>query len=156
MEKTNVMRLLEAAHIPYQAVTYEYDESDLNGLHMARQLQLPPEQVFKTLVTVGSDGKLYVFCIPVSNELHLKKAAQAAGVKSVEMLKQSQLLPATGYLRGGCSPIGMKKAYPVWIDESAQLWDNIYVSAGRRGCQVRLQPADLMKIVNAAEADLTI
>ena len=154
-EKTNVMRLLERDGIAYRVATYPWDESDLSGLHAAQALQMPPEQMFKTLATRGADGGIYVFCIPVSNELNLKKAAHAAGVKSIELLHLTQLLPTTGYIRGGCSPIGMKKSYPTWIDESAELWDEIAVSAGRRGCQVILAPADLLRAADAAEADLT-
>lgn len=156
MEKTNVMRILDKAQKPYRTASYEYDESDLSGSHAADALQMPQEQVFKTLVTRGADGGIYVFCIPVCSELDLKKAAKAAAVKSIEMLPLVQLLPTTGYMRGGCSPIGMKKTYPVWLDETAQLWDEIAVSAGRRGCQVILPPDVLREQVNAGEADLTV
>ena len=155
MEKTNALRQLDAAGIPYRTAEYAYDESDLSGLHAAQAVGMPPEQLFKTLATRGSDGGIYIFCIPVSNELNLKKAARAAGVKSIEMLHVAELLPTTGYLRGGCSPIGMKKHYPTWLDESAQLWDEIAVSAGRRGCQVILAPDALAQLVHAGEADLT-
>ena len=156
IEKTNVMRILDKAAVAYRTATYEYDEHNLGGTHVAEVLQMPQEQVFKTLVTRGADGGFYVFCIPVCNELDLKKAARAAKVKAIEMLPMTQLLAATGYIRGGCSPIGMKKAYPTWFDETARLWDEISVSAGRRGCQVILAPAELIAQVGAGEADLTI
>lgn len=156
MEKTNVMRILDKAERTYRTASYGYDESDLGGLHAAEAIGMPPEQVFKTLVTRGADGGFYVFCIPVCSELDLKKAARAAGVKSIEMLPVAQLLPTTGYLRGGCSPIGMKKAYPTWLDETALLWDEIAVSAGKRGCQVILPPESLMEQIRAGEADLTV
>ena len=156
MEKTNVMRILDRAGKPYRTASYEYDESDLSGIHAAQALQMPAEQVFKTLVTRGADGGIYVFCIPVCSELDLKKAARAAGVKAIEMLPLAQLLPTTGYLRGGCSPIGMKKAYPTWVDETAQLWEEIAVSAGKRGHQVILSPETLLEQVRGKEADLTV
>lgn len=156
MDKTNVMRLLDAAGIAYRVAEYAYEESDLSGKHAAEVLHMPLEQMFKTLVTTGAAGAIYIFCIPVSNELHLKKAAKAAGEKAIELLHLNQLLPTTGYLRGGCSPIGMKKTYPTWIDETAQLWDEIAVSAGRRGCQIILSPTDLIAYIRAGEADLTI
>jgi len=156
MDKTNVMRILDKAGCPYRTASYEYDEADLSGTHAAEALGMPEEQVFKTLVTHGADGGIYVFCIPVCSELDLKKAARAAGVKSIEMLPLVQLLPTTGYMRGGCSPIGMKKAYPTWLDETAQLWDEIAVSAGKRGCQVILPPTILEEQIRAGEADLTV
>ena len=119
MTKTNVMRLLDQAKIEYTALEYEFDENDLGGEHAADFLGLPYDQVFKTLVTRGSKGGIYVFCIPVDLELDLKKAAQCAGEKKIEMIHVKELLGLTGYIRGGCSPIGMKKKYPTFIDETA-------------------------------------
>ncbi len=154
-DKTNVMRILEAADISYRAAEYPWSEDDLSAQHAAAVLGIPSERMFKTLVAVGSDGGVRIFCIPVSNELNLKKAAKAAGVKAIEMLHLQQLLPTTGYLRGGCSPIGMKKAYPTWIDETAELWEEISISAGRRGCQVIVRPDALITLIGARTADLT-
>ena len=154
MTKTNVMRLLEAAGIPYEALEYEYDENDLSGGHAADFLGLPREQVFKTLVTRGAGG-LYVFCVPVCSELDLKKAASACGEKKIEMIHLRELQDLTGYLRGGCSPVGMKKKYPTYVDETAVLYDRIAVSGGRRGVQIRLDPAALCGYLQADMADLT-
>lgn len=156
MDKTNVMRILDKAGISYRSAHYEYTDSDLSGLHAAKALQMPPEQVFKTLATRGANGGIYIFCIPVCSELDLKKAARAAQVKAIDMLPLAQLLEVTGYLRGGCSPIGMKKLYPTWLDETAQLWDQIAISAGKRGCQVTLSPEALLRQIPASLADLTI
>ena len=156
MTKTNVIRLQEKAGIPFRTAEYEVDESDLSGVHVARQLGQPCEQVFKTLVLRGAKLGPFVCCIPVAEEVDLKKAADAAGEKKVEMLPMKELLPTTGYIRGGCSPVGMKKKYPVWLDETAELYDEIAVSAGVRGMQVILAPQDLMGFVGARVADLTI
>lgn len=155
MTKTNVMRLLEAAGIAYRTAEYEYDESDLSGLHAAEQVGMPAEQVFKTLVTRGDKTGIIVFCIPVDMELDLKKAAIVSKNKKVEMIHVKELLGLTGYIRGGCSPIGMKKKYPTFIDETCILFEEIAVSAGVRGAQVILDPQELMKYVGAAEADVT-
>lgn len=155
MTKTNVMRLLDAAKIAYSALEYEYDENDLSGGHAADFLGLPQEQVFKTLVTRGSKGGFYVFCIPVNTELNLKKAAGACGEKKIEMIHVKELLGLTGYLRGGCSPIGMKKKFPTFLDETAILFDLIAVSGGQRGLQIRLNPNELAKYVEANFVDLT-
>lgn len=155
MTKTNVMRLLEAAGIAYRTAEYEYDESDLSGLHAAEQVGMPAEQVFKTLVTRGDKTGIIVFCIPVDMELDLKKAAIVSKNKKVEMIHVKELLGLTGYIRGGCSPIGMKKKYPTFIDETCILFEEIAVSAGVRGAQVILDPQELMKYVEAAEADVT-
>ena len=140
MNKTNAMRLLDAAHINYDITEYEYDEKDLSGLHAADNLGLSYYEVFKTLVCIGNDKEHYVFCIPVDMELDLKKAAKAANIKSVEMIKMKDLLPLTGYMRGGCSPIGMKKQYKTFIDENAILVEYIYISGGKRGVQIKLKP----------------
>ena len=155
MTKTNVMRLLDAAKIPYRAAEYEVDENDLNGMHAAEGIGMPPEQIFKTLVAKGERGGYAVFCIPVCCELDLKKAAKAAHAKKIELIHVKDLLATTGYIRGGCSPIGMKKPFPTYIDETAQLYDEIGVSAGCRGCQVLLDPMRLTDYVNATLCDLT-
>ena len=155
MNKTNAMRLLDAAGIAYRPVEYEYDESDLGGNHVAAQTGMDPDQVFKTLVARGERKGILVFCIPVSCTLDLKKAAAVAGDKKVEMTHMKELLGLTGYVRGGCSPIGMKKKYPTLIDETAQLFDRIYVSAGMRGHQIIVAPDALAEFVEAKYADLT-
>ena len=155
MTKTNAMRLLEAAGIKYETASYEYDESDLSGLHAAEALGLPPEQVFKTLVARGDRTGIVVFCIPVAWELDLKKAAAVSDNKKVEMIHVKELLSVTGYIRGGCSPVGMKKKYPTYIDETATLFDMIAVSAGVRGRQIMLSPDDLAAFVQAPFSDIT-
>lgn len=147
------MRILDAAHINYTALEYEVDENDLSGVHVAEVSGLDPDTVFKTLVlTSGKD--YFVCCIPVGEELDLKKAAKAANCKKAEMIKMKELLPLTGYMRGGCSPIGMKKKFPTFIDETAQLYDNIYVSAGKRGAQICINPDDLAAASAAEFCDL--
>jgi Cys-tRNA(Pro)/Cys-tRNA(Cys) deacylase len=146
IQKTNAVRLLEANNIIYSIVTYEVDESDLSGITVANKIGVEPERVFKTLVTRGEKTGINVFCIPVTEELNLKKAAVVCGDKKIEMIKEKELLPLTGYIKGGCSPIGMKKHYPTFIDESAQLFDEISVSAGIRGMQIMIKPEDLAKI----------
>ena len=155
MTKTNVMRLLEQADIPFRTAEYEYDESDLSGNHAADVIGMPREQVFKTLVTRAGKGGIYVFCIPVCDELDLKKAVKACGEKSIEMLHVKELLNVTGYIRGGCSPIGMKKKFPTFIDETAILFDEIAVSAGMRGEQVILAPDALAGYIGAELFELT-
>ena len=147
MTKTNVMRLLDAAKIPYRAAEYEVDENDLNGMHAAEGIGMPPEQIFKTLVARGEKRGFLVFCIPVCCELDLEKAAKAAGDKKVELIHVKELLPLTGYIRGGCSPIGMKKPFPTVLHESAADCESIYVSAGKIGYQVQLSPGDLQKML---------
>lgn len=154
--KTNAVRLVEQAKIPCRESFYEFDEKDLNGNHAARAIGMPPEQVFKTLVARGEKTGINVFCIPVCCELDLKKAAKAAGDKNMEMVAVKELLSLTGYIRGGCSPVGMKKKYPTFIDETAILWDEIAVSAGARGHQMLLAPDRLAELVNAEFADITL
>lgn len=149
------MRLLERDGIAYQMKEYEVDESDLSGEHVAAQLGLPVEQVFKTLVTRGEKNGIMVFCIPVAEELDFKKLATLTKDKKVEMIHVKELLGLTGYIRGGCSPVGMKKKYPTWIDETALLFDEIYVSGGMRGCQIIVNPEDLAGCTEAEFADLT-
>jgi Cys-tRNA(Pro)/Cys-tRNA(Cys) deacylase len=149
------MRLLDAAGLPYRTAEYDYDESDLSGLHAAKAVGMPAEQVFKTLVTRGDRTGTLVFCIPVAEELDLRKAAAVSGNKKVEMIHVKELLDLTGYMRGGCSPIGMKKKYPTYLDETAMLFDEIAVSAGRRGLQLILSPITLAAYIGSQEADVT-
>ena len=155
MTKTNVLRLMDQARIPYRAAEYPYNESDLNGMHAAAGIGMPSEQVFKTLVARGEKHGISVFCIPVCCELDLKKAAKAAGEKKIELVHVKELLPLTGYIRGGCSPIGMRKKYPTFLEETAQLYDEIAVSAGQRGCQLILDPTALAGYVQGTFCDLT-
>ena len=155
MTKTNAMRLLEQAKLAFRTTEYDYDENDLSGMHAAEAIGLPPEQVFKTLVARGAKRGVLVFCIPVSCTLDLKKAAIAAGDKNIEMVRMNDLLSLTGYIRGGCSPIGMKKSYPTFIDETAELFDEIAVSAGVRGQQIILAPAGLIEYADMIIGDLT-
>ena len=156
MIKTNVMRLLEAAGIGYTSKTYEWSEDDLSGVHAAEVLGIPAEQVFKTLVARGDRTGPVVFCIPVAEELDLKQAAAVSHNKRVELLHLKELLPLTGYQRGGCSPVGMKKQFPTYIDETAVLFDFISVSAGQRGVQVCVDPERLADYVGAEFAALTV
>ena len=153
--KTNVLRHLDALKIPYETREYTVDDDNFDGKLVAEKVDLPAEMIYKTLVLVGDTLPHLVCVIPVELELDLKAVARAAGCKSVHMLPQKDLLPLTGYLRGGCSPIGMKKPFPTYIDETAQLYDEIGVSAGCRGCQVLLDPTQLADYVNAALCDLT-
>ena len=155
MTTTNAMRLLMKANIPFGTSEYTVDESDLSGVHAAHELGIDPEVMFKTLVARGDKKGISVFCIPVAEELDLKKCAAVTGDKKIEMIHVKELLGLTGYIRGGCSPIGMKKKYPTWIDETAQLCDRIYVSAGMRGQQLILAPDALCDFIDARYADLT-
>jgi len=152
--KTNAMRILDAEGIEYRMAEYEVDESDLSGVHAAEELGVPEETVFKALVARGDDGELFVFIIPVAENLDLKKAASVSGNKRIEMIHVRELLDLTGYVRGGCSPIGMKKSYPTYIDETAQLYYEIYFSAGRRGTQIILNSDILCRVTAAVYADL--
>lgn len=154
-EKTNVMRVLEAKKIAYESHTYEPDAT-MSGEEIAGILGEDPAKVFKTLVTQGKTGQYYVFVIPVAAELDLKKAAKTAGEKAIAMIKQKDLLSLTGYVHGGCSPIGMKKAFPTWIHETAQECERMFVSAGRVGFQVELAPADLLRAANCRYGNLII
>ena len=154
MVKTNAMRILDSAKIKYEALEYEYDENDLAGVHIAENLGLDPDIVFKTLVARGDKTPFVVFCIPCAYELDLKKCAKASGNKRVELIAVKELLPLTGYIRGGCSPIGMKKQFPTYFDESVLLYDKITVSAGVRGCQFFLKPDELINFINAETADI--
>lgn len=152
--KTNAVRLVLQAGIPCREEFYEFDENDLNGNHAAVAIGFPTEQVFKTLVARGPKRGIMVFCIPVCCELDLKKAAKAAGDKSIELLPVKDLLPTTGYIRGGCSPVGMKKKYPTFFDEVCMLFEQIAVSAGERGHQMILPPEDLIQLVDGKLVDI--
>lgn len=152
--KTNAVRLVEQAGFSCRESFYEYDENDLNGNHAAKAMGLPPEMVFKTLVARGPKTGVNVFCIPVCCELDLKLAAKAAGDKSIELIPVKELLGLTGYIRGGCSPIGMKKHFPTYIDETCQLNEEIAVSAGERGHQMILPYEALVQITNATLSDI--
>lgn len=152
-EKTNVMRLLDQKKIPYEA--FYYDGEGLSGEDVAKVLGEDEKLVYKTLVTRGRDRSFYVFVIPVAQELDLKKAASSVGEKSIEMIKQKELLPLTGYIHGGCSPLGMKKFFPTALDDSAEALERIYISAGRVGAQVCLSPRDLEKVIKLKYAALT-
>ncbi|HPI38165.1 MAG TPA: Cys-tRNA(Pro) deacylase [Ignavibacteriaceae bacterium] len=154
MSKTNAVRILESKNISFTLKSYEVDESDLSAVTVALKIGAEPEQVFKTLLTRGDKTGIIVFCIPGNYELNLKKAASVSGNKNIEMVKANEVLSLTGYLRGGCSPIGMKKSFPTFFDETANIFDKIYVSAGVRGSQIFLNPVDLKNLVNAEFADL--
>ncbi len=154
MNKTNAIRILESHKITFDTVEYEVDENDLSGESVADKISASKDEVFKTLVAKGDKTGFCVFCIPVSYELNLKKAAKVSGNKDVEMIKVKELFPLTGYVRGGCSPIGMKKIFPTYIDETAQLFEIIYISAGVRGLQIKIHPKDLLTITSACYADL--
>ena len=155
MTVTNAMRLLKQAGIEFDTSTYEVDESDLSGVHLAQVLGVDVDCVFKTLVTRSDKRNIYVFCIPAAQELDLKKCAAAVGEKKIEMTQVKELLGLTGYIRGGCSPVGMKKKFPTVFDETAQLFDRIYVSAGQRGIQMIVDPMQLAEYVEAEFADVT-
>ena len=155
-EKTNVMRTLEQKKIAYTAKTYPHGEGDtIDGVSVARAVGLETEMVFKTLVCKGASGGYYVFDIPVAENLDLKKAARAVGEKSVAMLPQKELLPLTGYVHGGCSPLGMKRLFTTTVDETAALYDRIYFSGGRIGCQIETSLDSLKAAIPVKEADIT-
>nr|MBQ6241267.1 Cys-tRNA(Pro) deacylase [Lachnospiraceae bacterium] len=152
-EKTNVMRHLDGKKIPYEAHTYRPDAS-MSGVEIAALLGEDPDKVFKTLVTAGRSGQHYVFVIPVASELDMKKAAAVSGEKAVVMIKQKELLPLTGYIHGGCSPIGMKKPFPTWIHETAREQETMFVSAGKVGYQIEIAPENLAEAAGCGFADL--
>ena len=156
MDKTNAIRLVESAGLSFYTKEYEYDENDLSGVTAAAKIGMPKEQVFKTLVTRGDKNGINVFCIPVDDELDLKKAAKVSGNKSVQMVHVKELLSLTGYIRGGCSPVGMKKKYPTFFDETAVLFDEVAVSAGVRGMQIVANPEDLIAYLEAETFDVTV
>lgn len=154
MVKTNAMRILEQAGIPYRSQEYEVDEDHLGGDHVVAQLGLDPDTCFKTLVARGEKNGIMVFCIPVNEELDLKKAAAAAKDKKIEMVHVKELLGLTGYVRGGCSPVGMKKKYPTYFEETALLFDEIYLSGGARGVQIVVNPEQLLEYLGAAACEI--
>ena len=154
--KTNAMRRLDAAKIAYEVMEYEVDENDLSGKHIADEIGLPHEQVFKTLVARGDKTGPLVMCIPVDLEIDLKLAARETGNKRIEMIHVKDLLSLTGYIRGGCSPIGMKKKFPTYFDETAELYEKIVISAGVRGCQLMLDRERLIAFTDGTLCDLTV
>lgn len=154
-QKTNVMRLLDRAKIPYTHREYDISDGRIDGVSVAEKLGQDPAWCFKTLVARGHSGGFYVFLLPVAQELNLKKAAKAAGEKSVELLHVKELLPITGYLRGGCSPIGMKKSFPTFVDQSCLEGEEMMISGGKKGVQVTLSPRDLLACTGAVTAGLT-
>ncbi len=155
MTKTNVMRLLESVKIPFEILEYDVDENDLSGMSTAKKTGKDPSQIFKTLVFSGEKHGFGVCCIPACEELDLKKTAKIFGEKKVEMLHVKDLLKTTGYIRGGCSPVGMKKQFPTVIDETAILFDKIYVSAGVRGVMLGVAPDTLAEYIGAELLDVT-
>lgn len=155
IEKTNAMRQLDSVGIEHAIGEYEYDETELSGEHAAEALGISKDEIFKTLVTRSNTGDYFVFVVPVASELNLKKAASAAGVKKIEMIHVKELLPLTGYVRGGCSPIGMKTPFPTFIDETAMLYDRIYISAGKRGAQIIINGEVLADFIGALLVDIT-
>ena len=154
INKTNAARLLDAAAIEYELIPYEVDETDLGAQHIADQLGENIEQVFKTLILQGDKTGHFVCVIPGDHEVDLKKAAKVSGNKKVDLIPMKELLPTTGYIRGGCSPVGMKKPFPTYIDETCILYDYIYVSAGVRGLQFKIDPQALVAFVGAETVDL--
>ncbi len=154
--KTNAMRLLDAAGISYTSHTYDASDGSIDGVSVAHKLGEEPERVFKTLVTVGASRNYYVFVLPVENELDLKKAARTVKEKSIEMIPVKDINKVTGYIRGGCSPIGMKKQYPTVVDETAILFDTIIFSGGKIGFQIEMAPDDLFKLIGAQACDITV
>lgn len=156
MVKTNAMRLLDKAKIQYEAIEYEVDENDLSGVSIAKKVNLDDRIVFKTLVAKGDKNGYIVFCIPVAKEVDLKKAAKISGNKKIEMVHVKDLLGLTGYIRGGCSPVGMKKKFDTYIDSSCESFEKITVSAGVRGCQLLLKTDDIVKYTNAKINSLTL
>lgn len=154
--KTNAMRILDTLGLPFETLSYEVDEEDLSAAHAAKLLGIEPERVFKTIVLSGERTGHFVCIIPGPFEIDLKKAARAAGDKSCSLLPLSSLEPLTGYVRGGCSPLGMKKALPTFIDETCGIFDRISVSAGRRGLQILIEPASLVRASGAIMADLIL
>ena len=154
MKKTNAARLLDAQSINYELAEYEVDENDLSATTLARKLGQDVEQIFKTLVLRGDKTGVFVCVIPGNAEVDLKKAAKVSGNKNCAMVQQKELLGLTGYIRGGCSPLGMKKPYPIYIHETCQLFDQIYISAGQRGLQFKLNPDDLIRMTGAEVCDV--
>jgi Cys-tRNA(Pro)/Cys-tRNA(Cys) deacylase len=156
MTKTNAARLLDSAGIQYELREYEVDENDLSAPHVAEMIGMPPEQVFKTLVARGDRTGVLMGCIPANTELDLKALANASGNKKVELVAVKEVLPLTGYIRGGVSPVGTRKPYPLYLDETADIWDVISVSAGVRGCQMLIAPHDLVRATEAQRCAIAI
>lgn len=154
MNKTNVIRLLEANNIVYDIREYEFNPEEIDAVSVAKKIGEEPEKVFKTLVARGDKTGICVFLIPGNYSLNLKKAAKSSGNKKIEMVKEKELLPLTGYIKGGCSPIGMKKLYTTIIDETAEFWETLFISAGIRGMQVEISPVDLKSAISAQMSDL--
>lgn len=154
MKKTNAARLLDAKSVSYELTEYEVDESDLSAITLSKKIGQNIEQIFKTLVLRGDKTGVFVAVIPGNAEVDLKKAAKISGNKNCAMIQQKELLPLTGYIRGGCSPLGMKKPYPIYFHETSQLFDFIFVSAGQRGLQIKINPYDLIKVTGAVVCDL--
>lgn len=154
MAKTNAIRLLETQKIKYDTTEYEFNEEEIDAVSVARKIKEDPEIVFKTLVAIGDKTGHVVFVIPGNYDLDLRKAAKVSGNKKVELIKLKELQPLTGYIRGGCSPIGMKKLFPTFIDETAELYDKFFCSAGVRGIQLKIDPQDLKKLINAQFCEL--
>ncbi len=155
MKKTNAMRILESLGIEYEVLTYEWDEDHLDAVHASQMAGLQPQQVFKTIVMQDNAKQVFVFCLPADFSVSLKKARALTGSKDLDLIKLSDLQDLTGYIRGGCSPLGMKKHYPTFIEELAQLETHIFVSAGQRGMQLKIRPDDLLLASDAAYADFT-
>ncbi len=152
--KTNAIRILESNNIPHSSIEYKFNEYEIDAVSVAKKIDAEPETVFKTLLTRNEKKEILVFVIPGNYELNLKKAAKAAGCKNVEMVKVKEILDLTGYIRGGCSPIGMKKLYPTFLDETALLFENIFISAGVRGKQIKISPNNLASVIKIEIADL--
>lgn len=154
VQKTNAMRILDKNKINYEVITYDISDDKIDGISVAEKTGQDMKEVYKTLVTQGVSRELYVFVIPVDKELDLKKAAKSAGEKSLQMIHVKDITKYTGYIRGGCSPVGMKKLYKTFIQEEAKELENICVSGGKKGLQVKLEPMDLIKIINGSFADV--
>lgn len=154
MKKTNAIRILEANKIEFELFHYEFNPDEIDAISVARKVGAEPESVFKTLIARSNTNNLFAFVVPGNEILNLKKAAEVSNSKKIEMIKEKELLPLTGYIKGGCTSIGLKKQYPVYIDETAQLFDKIYISAGVRGTQIKLNPLILTELVKAKFVDL--
>lgn len=156
MTKTNAMRILETENVPFEVHTYEFDEENLDAQHAAASAGLPPEQVFKTIVMRNERNEIYVFCVPATTTVNLKKVRALTSSKDINPVHPQELLKLTGYIRGGCSPLGMKKKYPTYIDETAILFDTIFVSAGQRGLQLGVNGEQLASVTGAELTELTL
>ena len=154
MKKTNAIRILETNKITFQLFHYKFSLEEIDAISVARKVGAEPESVFKTLIARSNTNELFAFVIPGNEILSLKKAASVSGMKKIEMIKEKELLPLTGYIKGGCTPVGLKKTLPIFIDETAELFDEIYISAGVRGTQMKLNPNRLKDLVNAEFVDL--